>query len=191
MGGLRQIAAVTFLNLRTIPQRLGSSAVAVVGIAGVVVVLVAVLSIAEGFFAAMQSAGSPTRALIMRSGADSEMTSGLSGPETDIIKQAPGIARDGQHDLGHDVALVVQPGVVDPSRAPEGQHTLWAYCHVPNGCQVDRTEAVLGQVERPGVVLGGDRNRRKGDRRRRAASRAEQDQATEIVDPDTGEITPT
>src|SRR3954466_4150546 len=56
--GLRQIAAVTLLNLRTIPQRLGSSAVAVFGIAGVVIVLVAVLSIAEGFFAAMKSAGS-------------------------------------------------------------------------------------------------------------------------------------
>jgi putative ABC transport system permease protein len=107
MGGLRQIAAVTLLNLRTIPQRIGSSAVAVVGIAGVVVVLVAVLSIAEGFFAAMQSAGSPTRALIMRSGADSEMTSGLSGPETDIIKQAPGITRDGQRAIGSAELFVI------------------------------------------------------------------------------------
>ena len=107
MGGLRQVAAVTLLNLRTIPQRLGSSAVAVVGIAGVVVVLVAVLSIAEGFFATMQSAGSPTRALIMRSGADSEMTSGLSGPETDIIKQAPGIARDGQRAIGSAELFVI------------------------------------------------------------------------------------
>ena len=107
MGGLRQVAAVTLLNLRTIPQRLGSSAVAVIGIAGVVVVLVAVLSIAEGFFAAMQSAGSPTRALIMRSGADSEMMSGLSGPETDIIKQAPGIARDGQRAIGSAELFVI------------------------------------------------------------------------------------
>jgi putative ABC transport system permease protein len=107
MGGLRQIAAVTLLNLRTIPRRLGSSAVAVVGIAGVVVVLVAVLSIAEGFFAAMQSAGSPVRALIMRSGADSEMTSGLSGPETDIIKQAPGIARDAQRAVASAELFVI------------------------------------------------------------------------------------
>lgn len=107
MHGLRQITAVTLLNLRTIPQRLGSSAVAVFGIAGVVVVLVAVLSIAEGFFAAMQSAGSPTRALIMRTGADSEMTSGLGGPETDIIKQAPGIARDGQRPIASSELFVV------------------------------------------------------------------------------------
>jgi putative ABC transport system permease protein len=107
MTGLRQIAAVTLLNLRTIPQRLGSSAVAVLGIAGVVVVLVAVLSIAEGFFAAMHSAGSPTRALIMRSGSDSEMTSGLGGPETDIIKQAPGIARDGQRPVASAELFVI------------------------------------------------------------------------------------
>jgi putative ABC transport system permease protein len=91
-----QTLAVTGLNLRTIPQRLGSSGVAIVGIAGVVVVLVSVLSIAAGFTAAMSGAGSPARALVMRSGADSEMTSGVSGPEADIIRQAPGIRRDGQ-----------------------------------------------------------------------------------------------
>jgi len=93
---MKQMLAVTLLNLRTVPQRLGSSAVAIVGIAGVVVVLVAVLSIAEGFQAVMQGTGSPDRALIMRSGADSEMTSGLGGPDVDVIKQAPGIVRDGQ-----------------------------------------------------------------------------------------------
>jgi len=91
-----QTLAVTALNLRTIPQRLGSSSVAIVGIAGVVVVLVSVLSIAQGFTAAMQDSGSPTRAIVMRSGADSEMTSGLTGPEVDVIKQAPGLRRDGQ-----------------------------------------------------------------------------------------------
>jgi putative ABC transport system permease protein len=96
---IRQTIAVTALNLRTIPQRLGSSGVAIVGIAGVVVVLVSVLSIAAGFTAAMRDSGSPSRALVMRSGADSEMTSGLGGPETDIIRQAPGIARDQQTAL--------------------------------------------------------------------------------------------
>jgi phytoene dehydrogenase-like protein len=44
--------------------------------------------------------------------------------------------------------LVSQPAVVDPSRAPEGQHTLWTYCHVPNGCTVDMTEAIERQIER-------------------------------------------
>jgi putative ABC transport system permease protein len=93
---IAQTAAVTSLNLRTIPRRLGSSSVAVVGIAGVVVVLVSVLSIAQGFTAAMEESGSPDRALVMRSGADSEMTSGLAGTEVDIIKQAPGLRRENQ-----------------------------------------------------------------------------------------------
>jgi putative ABC transport system permease protein len=93
---IKQTVAVTLLNLRTIPQRFGSSGVAIVGIAGVVIVLVSVLSIAQGFSAAMEQSGSDVRALVMRSGADSEMTSGLGPTEVDIIKQAPGLRRDGQ-----------------------------------------------------------------------------------------------
>ncbi|MGH9199660.1 MAG: ABC transporter permease [Vicinamibacterales bacterium] len=104
---IRQTLAVTALNLRTIPQRLGSSGVAIVGIAGVVVVFVSVLSIAAGFTAAMTGSGSPTRALVMRSGADSEMTSGLGGPEVDIIKQAPGLRRSGQSALSSAELFVI------------------------------------------------------------------------------------
>jgi len=91
---ISQTIAVTLLNLKTIPQRLSSSGVAIVGIAGVVVVFVSVLSIAAGFTAAMQGSGSSSRALVMRTGADSEMTSGIGGDEADIIKQAPGLRRD-------------------------------------------------------------------------------------------------
>ncbi len=44
--------------------------------------------------------------------------------------------------------LFVQPGVVDSSRAPQGKHTAWAYCHVPNGSAIDMTDAIEKQVER-------------------------------------------
>ncbi len=44
--------------------------------------------------------------------------------------------------------LIAQQSVVDASRAPAGKHTLWAYCHVPNGSAVDMTVAVEGQIER-------------------------------------------
>ena len=44
--------------------------------------------------------------------------------------------------------LVAQQSLFDPTRAPEGAHTLWAYCHVPNGSDVDMTEAIEGQIER-------------------------------------------
>ena len=96
---ISQTVVVTSLSIRTIPQRVGSSVVAIVGIAGVVIVFVAVLSIAEGFRAAMTAAGSPNRVLIMRSGADSEMTSGISGDNADVIKQAPGLLRDANRPI--------------------------------------------------------------------------------------------
>jgi putative ABC transport system permease protein len=104
---LRQFAAVLALGIRTIPRRFGSSAVAIIGIAGVVVVFVSVLSIAAGFGAALQGAGSPRRALVLRSGSDSEMTSGFEGPDADVIKQAPGLARDGQNPLASAELYVV------------------------------------------------------------------------------------
>jgi putative ABC transport system permease protein len=90
---LAQLFAVSALNVRTIGQRMGSSVVALVGIAGVVVVFVAVLSIAEGFTAAMREAAAPDRVIVMRSGSDSEMTSGLGAEQTTIISEAPGVLR--------------------------------------------------------------------------------------------------
>jgi phytoene dehydrogenase-like protein len=44
--------------------------------------------------------------------------------------------------------LVSQPSLFDPSRAPVGRHTAWAYCHVPHASTVDMTEAIESQVER-------------------------------------------
>jgi phytoene dehydrogenase-like protein len=44
--------------------------------------------------------------------------------------------------------LVAQPGVVDPTRAPAGQHTLWGYCHVPAGSDVDMSGRIEAQIER-------------------------------------------
>ncbi len=49
---------------------------------------------------------------------------------------------------GAPFVLLVQPSLFDPSRAPRGKHTAWAYCHVPNGSRTDMTEAIESQVER-------------------------------------------
>jgi phytoene dehydrogenase-like protein len=49
---------------------------------------------------------------------------------------------------GKPYVLLVQPSVCDPSRAPAGKHTLWAYCHVPNGATADMTTAIEDQIER-------------------------------------------
>ena len=88
-----QVYAVGILNLRTLPQRFGSSAATVVGVAGVVMVFVAVLSIGEGFRATLTETGSPATALVMRTGADTEMMSLVSLEDSRIIQDAPGIGR--------------------------------------------------------------------------------------------------
>jgi phytoene dehydrogenase-like protein len=44
--------------------------------------------------------------------------------------------------------LVAQPSVCDPTRAPTGKHALWAYCHVPAGSTLDRSDAIERQIER-------------------------------------------
>jgi len=92
---LNQIIAVTWLNLRNLPQRVGSSVVAIIGVAAVVLVFAAVLSMAKGFERTMVSAGSDDTAIIMRSGSTSELTSGLSNENVLIVADAPGVLKDG------------------------------------------------------------------------------------------------
>lgn len=93
MRWLAQVFAVTAVNLKSIRRRLGSSAVALAGFAGVVAVFVAVFSIAAGFRAVMESGGAPDVAIVLRGGSDTEMSSGFDLEQTRIVAQAPGIAR--------------------------------------------------------------------------------------------------
>lgn len=90
---LSQIVSVSLFNLLSVPERKGAAIATAVGIAGVTAVFVGVLSIADGFRAAMTVTGSDDVAIVLRSGADSEMTSGLSREETRLIADAPGVAR--------------------------------------------------------------------------------------------------
>jgi putative ABC transport system permease protein len=93
LNWLSQIASVTKFGLLSVPQRLGSVAAAVIGIAGVVTVLVAVLSILVGFRRTMSSSVSKDSAIVLRSGASSEMVSGFLRETTRVIADAPGVAR--------------------------------------------------------------------------------------------------
>jgi putative ABC transport system permease protein len=104
---ISQIAAVTKFGLLSMPQRRGSVSAATFGIAGVVAVLVGVLSIAAGFRKAMSASGSPDAALVLRSGADSEMVSGLGRPSTRIIADAPGVARTNAGPLASAELFVI------------------------------------------------------------------------------------
>lgn len=91
MNWLSQIISVAGFSIRTIPERKGAAIAAAVGIAGVVGVLVGVLAIAEGFRQTMIASARPDVAIVLRSGADNEMNSGLTREETRIISTAPGI----------------------------------------------------------------------------------------------------
>jgi putative ABC transport system permease protein len=111
MGGLfngfTQIISVTWFNLRTLPQRLGSSATAVFGIAGVVAVMVGVLSIAEGILRTMQNSAAPDNVVVLRSGSNAEMMSILLGDDARIIAEAPGLARTANGALASPELFVV------------------------------------------------------------------------------------
>jgi putative ABC transport system permease protein len=90
----RQAWSVTKVGVATIPQRLGSSSVVVIGIAGVVGVLVALFAMAEGFRATLQQTGDADTVIIMRGGATAELSSGVSREDVTLIEQLPGILKD-------------------------------------------------------------------------------------------------
>ena len=81
LNWLSQIFSISLFNLRTLPQRVGSSATAMFGIAGVVAVMVGVLSIAQGILRTMEQSAAPENVVVLRSGSNSEMMSILLGDD--------------------------------------------------------------------------------------------------------------
>jgi phytoene dehydrogenase-like protein len=69
------------------------------------------------------------------------------GGTLEEIAESERLITEGQHP-DRPFVLVAQPSIFDPTRAPEGKHTLWAYCHVPNGSTVDMTDRIEAQIER-------------------------------------------
>ncbi|MGD9386646.1 MAG: ABC transporter permease [Gammaproteobacteria bacterium] len=108
MNVIRQVWAVTVMNLRSVPQRWSTSLVIIVGIAGVVGVLTAILAMGEGFRATLGAAGKQDQAIVLRSGATSELTSGLGRESVDLIKRAPGVARaaDGEPIASAEILVI-------------------------------------------------------------------------------------
>ncbi|WP_347331688.1 ABC transporter permease [Marinimicrobium locisalis] len=121
MKGFTQIFTVSAMNLRNLPQRLGASSVAVFGVACVVGVFIGVLSMASGFQRTMISAGSPDTAILMRSGATSEMSSGLGFEEIQVATQLPQVRRD----AGEPVASAELYVIVDiPKRGTDNSSNV-------------------------------------------------------------------
>lgn len=117
-GFIRQVAAVTATSLKSVPARWGSAATAVVGVAGVVAVLVAVLSIAEGFRATLDGSGSPDVAIVMRGGSQSEMNSILMRTDVAVIENAPGVSRTADGPAASAELYVI----VDLAKRSTGTH---------------------------------------------------------------------
>jgi len=92
----RQAGSVTQVGLSTLRQRIGASSVVVIGIAGVVAVLVAMLAMAEGYRETLRKSGSEDTAIVMRGASASEVMSTLDNASVLVIQQAPGIARDAE-----------------------------------------------------------------------------------------------
>ena len=94
MRWLLQILEITKMGLSTIPQRLGSSLVIVVGIAGVVGVLIALLAMGEGFQSVLAKAGRVDEVIVLRKGANAELNSGISRNDAVLIAQVPGVLKN-------------------------------------------------------------------------------------------------
>jgi len=115
MNWLTQVFSIAFFNLRALPERKGAAIATAVGIAGVVGVLVGVLAIAEGFRRVMTNSADPAVAVVLRKGADQEMTSNLTRDDVRTISDAPGLARNSQ---GQPIASSEMFVVVDlPKRS--------------------------------------------------------------------------
>lgn len=90
----RQAGSATSVGVSTLPQRIGSSSVIVIGIAGVVAVLVSLLAMGVGYHDSLSKSGSADTAIVLRGSSASEVSSVLDHTSASVIGEAPGIARD-------------------------------------------------------------------------------------------------
>lgn len=110
MRALKQIASVTLMNLRSVPQRLGASSVIVIGIAGVVGVLVSILTMVGGLSQMMNSTARADRAIVVSTGASFETLSNITREATETIMDAPGVKHgvDGKPLVSAETLAIVR-----------------------------------------------------------------------------------
>lgn len=167
---MQQIFRITLVNLRSVPERLASSLVVCVGVAGVVAVLVTVLAMATGLTQTVGKSGSEDRAIVLREGALGEALSSLSRDATLAIEASAAISRgsDGRPAVSPEVVLAVDlPRTNNPVPGPIAVRGL-----TRSGLDVHpEIRIVQGRQFTPGryeVVVGrmaqdGFRNTRVGD----------------------------
>lgn len=107
---IKQIWSITLMNLRNLPERLGASLVIVVGLAGVVGVLTALLAMSEGLGSTLSATGSDDRAIVLRGGSDAELNSGLDRDSATLITEKPGVRKgmDGKPLASRELVLIAE-----------------------------------------------------------------------------------
>jgi putative ABC transport system permease protein len=97
------------MNLRSLPQRIGTSSVVVIGIAGVVAVLISVLAMSTGFIRTLQKTGPDNRAIVVRTGSSAELVSVLMNDAALAVADSPGIKKgsDGRPLASPETLLIM------------------------------------------------------------------------------------
>jgi putative ABC transport system permease protein len=93
-SSILQVAVVTLMNLKSVPQRLALALSTIIAVALVVIVLLAFLAMANGFQSTLANSGSPDVAVILRAGSQSEVNSVISSDQVSLIREGPGIAKN-------------------------------------------------------------------------------------------------
>jgi putative ABC transport system permease protein len=144
----REIAAVTALNLRALPQRIGPSLVTVIGVACVVAVMISVLSISSGLISSGEKNTSPDAAVVLSEGAQSEYMGAIPRSTVTIIGAAPQVKRDGQgRPMVRPQALII----VEVERKSDGGTANLGLRGLPAGQLSDGLKLTEGRLYRPAV----------------------------------------
>jgi putative ABC transport system permease protein len=117
MNLFRQIGAVTAMNFKSLPHRVGTSIVIVIGIAGVVAVLVSVLAMSTGMLETMENSGRDDRAIVLRNGSAAENGSALGRDAARLVQDAAGVKRD---SAGKPIASAESLRLVNLFRKEDG-----------------------------------------------------------------------
>lgn len=150
MSDLRQIREITIMNLQSIPQRWGASLVIIVGIAGVVAVLVAMLSMSTGLQKTLGATGKMDRAIILRDGSRGELASFFDRASSTLVKQDPSIARDADGIPLASAELIVITEVARQGQTSGANVTLRGV--EPTGISMrDELKIIDGRLFRPGL----------------------------------------
>lgn len=162
MGSLKQTTAVTAMNLRGIPQRLGASLVIVITLAGAVTILICVFALATSFAATVNRTGRPDRVIILARGSESEAVSSLSRENVFTLLNSAGIRRNRDSKLIASAEVLTFVRLADRRTGLDTAVTLRGIGKVAGDLRPE-IHLVAGRAFMPGlheVVVGRSAQRR-------------------------------